>query len=199
MNNPEMIPYPYPDIRGRLSTFTIINCEHRNLLCRLIGHTAVVYKCCETNQIMVLESNVGTGVHLTPMGKWVSEYPGKVFVRILEFKYKSIMASCRLDGAEKFVKTHVGRSYPNLLTLSGKMKLILATLDLKICGKDLFTYEGNDEGIFCTMLVIMFLQYCGLMSNETVAQEWEPDDTRKDFTLKHCLINCKYGKEIRIK
>ena len=92
MNKQEIILYP--DIRDKLSTFTIINCEHKELFFRLIGHTAVVYKCCETGQIMVFESNITvsqitgkSGVRLTPMGKWLSEYKGKVFVRTLEFDF----------------------------------------------------------------------------------------------------------------
>lgn len=201
MNKQEIIPYL--DIRYKLLTFTIINCEHHNLLWRLIGHTAVVYKCRETSQLMVFESNVGTGVHLTPMGKWLSEYHGKVFVRIptytMDFGGNGTGDVDAWTKAEEFINIHLGTSYPNLLTRSGRMKLIFSALDLKILGKDIFKYEGDDEGIFCTMLVIMLLQYCYLVNNETVAQEWEPDDTRNDFTLKHCLINCKYGKEIRIK
>ena len=202
MNKNESIT-PYLEIRDNLSTFTIINCEHHNLLYRLIGHTAVVYKCRETNQIMVLESNVGTGVHLTPMGKWVSKYHGKVFVRIPAYTNPMGLGDGGVisawNKAEAFIKDHLGSSYPNLKTWSGRMKLILSALDLKIFDKDLFTYDSDDNGIFCTMLVIMFLQYCGLMSGETSASEWEPDDTRNDFTMAHCLINCEYGKEIRIK
>ena len=196
---------PYPEIRDRLSTFTIINCEHKNPFYKWIGHTAVVYRCLETGQLMVLESNVGVGVHLTPMGKWLNEYPGKVFVRIPKFDFKETVLGktiCMMTLemlATEFIKSHLGSSYPNVKTWSGKMKLILSALDFDIFGDDLFKYDGNDEGIFCTMLVIMFLQYCGLMNNETLACEWEPDNTRVDFTMAHCLINCKYGKEIRIK
>ena len=87
MNKQKKIITPYLEIRDRLSTFTIINCEHHNLLYRLIGHTAVVYECHETGQFMVFESAVGVGVRLTPMGKWLSDYNGKVFVRIPEFTH----------------------------------------------------------------------------------------------------------------
>ena len=213
MNKQKIIPYP--EIRDNLSTFTIINTEHRSIIYRLIGHTAVVYKCRETGQLMVFESNITlikstgkSGVRLTPMGKWLSEYNGKVFVRIPELdcnpsdsyiRVNKGMYNIMLSSADSFVKNHLGSSYPDLQTWSGKMKLIFAALDLKIIGKDLCTYRGNDKGIFCTMLVIMFLQYCGLMSEETEAKEWEPDNTRVDFTMKHLLINCEYGKEIRIK
>ena len=196
---------PYLEIRNKLSTFTIINCEHKNILLRLIGHTAVVYICQETGQLMVLESNVGAGVHLTPMGKWLSERKGKVFVRIPEFIHDPEIYSAevfmvdRLNKAEEFIKNNIGSSYPNLKTWSGRMKLILSALDLEILGGDIFQYTGDDDGIFCTMLVIMLLQHCGLMSMKTIASECEPDDTRTDFTMAHCLINCTYGKEIRIK
>ena len=193
MNKNKGIITTYLEIRHRLSTFTIINCEHKNLFYRLIGHTAVVYKSLETGQLMVFESTRGPGVRLTPMGKWVSEYPGKVFVRIPT--YSNIM--CAQAKAGIFIRDHLGTSYPNLQTRSGRFKLYMAALDLKIFGKDIFRYDGSDEGIFCTMLVIMFLHCCGLMY-DVDAQEWEPDDVRGG-DIDMYLKNVKYGKEIRIK
>lgn len=192
---------PYLGIRDRLTTFTIINCEHKDFPWRWIGHTAVVYRCHETGQLMVFESTTlnkftgKSGVQLTPMGLWLSKYPGKVFVRIATFKSSKTIEFM----AERFIKNHLGSSYPNLKTWSGKMKLVLAKLDLKIRGKDLLKYDGEDKGIFCTMLVIMFLQYCELMTDDTLAQEWEPDDTRIDLSMTPWLINCEYGEEIQIK
>ena len=80
------------------------------------------------------------------------------------------------------------------------MKLALAALDLKIFGKDWLTYDGDDDGIFCTQLVVMLLQYCGLFGSEYCAKEYEPDDFRDDFSDDELdLLNCKLGKEIRIK
>ncbi len=207
---------PYLSIRNRLSTFTIINCEHKNLFYRWIGHTAVVYKSRETGQLMVLESNVlnritcKSGVQLTPMGLWLNKYPGKVFVRIPDIHQENWKPDpmvtnihdyryyCQLK-AEMFVKKYLDSSYPDIRTWSGKMKLVFASLDLKIFGKDLFTYEGDDKGIFCTMLVIMFLQYCGLLSEDIIAQEWQPDDVRKKWSMDMWLQNCEYDSEERIK
>lgn len=214
MNKQEIISYS--EIRDKLSTFTIINCEHKELFYRLIGHTAVVYRCVETGQVMVFESNIGVGVRLTPMGKWLNEYNGKVFVRIPTFfamqsQYGSVSNPepyhSEIKLAQKFVKKHLGSSYPNVQTLSGKMKLLLAAFDLKVFEWDMLTYDGDDEGIFCTMLVIMFLRYCGLLGCLNLSQkkrvipahEYEPDDTRGRDVFDKYLINCKYGKEIQIK
>lgn len=213
---------PYPKIRNRLCTFTIINTEHRNILYRLIGHTAVVYKCQETGQLMVFESTTinkatgRSGVQLTPMGFWLHHYPGKVFVRIPEFSYPDVKNKIdeRIENLDRyalantFIQKHLGSSYPDLKTWTGKMKLFLAALDLKIFGKDIFTYRGDDKGIFCTMLVVMFLQYCGLLGCLNLSQkqrvipahEYEPDDTRGSAGMfDKYLISCKYGKEICIK
>ncbi len=216
---------PYLEIRDKLDTFTIINCEPHNLFWRLIGHTAVVYKCRETGQLMVLESTTlnkftgKSGVQLTPMGLWVNNYPGRLYVRIPEFSFNPSNPRIRankglynatLDMAESFIKKYLESSYPDLKTWSGKMKLILSALDFKILGKDIFTYKGDDKGIFCTMLVVMFYKYCQLMRTlsyrrevrqtaDKFASEFEPDDTRNDAIFEMYLKNCVLGKEIRIK
>ena len=203
----------YPENRERLDTFTIINCEHKDLFWRLIGHTAILYKYKATGQLMVFESTTlnkytgNSGVQLTPFGLWLAHYPGKVYARTPEFQ------DSRGDGkdydyrriqlAEAFIKTHLGTSYPDLKTWSGKMKLILSALDFRLFGVDLLTYKGDDKGIFCTELVIMLLQYCGIvtqMMSSYAAYEYEPDDTRGNKEkFEDELLRCRYGKEVRLK
>ncbi len=207
---------PYLEIRDKITTFTIINCEHNNWFWSRIGHTAVVYKCRDTGQLMVLESNRFTGVRLMPFGKWLSEYDGEVFIRIPEFvndTHDTIDFANyeRCYQAHLFIKEHLGSSYPNLKSRSGRFKLYFAALDLKIFGKDIFTYKGDDKGIFCTMLVVMFLQYCGLLLKEIKLQstvkriapepnEYEPDNMRGDHGMFGIFLNnVKFGKEIQIK
>lgn len=202
---------PYNEIRDRLDTFAIINCIPKGFIWSKIGHTAVLVKCQRTGQISVLESTTlnkftgKSGVQMTPFGLWLKNYPGKVYARIPAFQ------DCRGDSkdhdywrrrkAEAFIKEHLNSSYPDLKTWSGRLKLAFSSLDFKLFGRDWITYKGADDGIFCTMLVIMMLQYCELFDVDESAQEYEPDDTRGgvlecfDNNLKHVT----YGKEIRLK
>ena len=195
----------YDEIRERIDTFTIINCEHRNWFWRLIGHTAVVYKDPQIGQLMVLESTqMGksgiSGVQLSPMGKWVNEYPGTVKIRILQRPHGYWVGNVRgqQQQAAFFIKKYLGTSYPDVKSWEGKKKLILSALDLEIDGKDILTYTGDDQGIFCTMLVIMFYQYCGLMESWLLDKEFEPDDTRESGIAEKLLIDCVWSDEIEI-
>jgi hypothetical protein len=199
---------PYLKVRGQLSTFTIINCEHKGFL-KYIGHTAILYKDPMTGQLMLFESTTLnkftglSGVQMMPFGAWLARYPGKVFARVPEFDKTTTPIndeSFRMRTAATFIKEHLGTSYPNLKTRTGRFKLYMASLDFECFGWDLFTYTGTDEGIFCTMLIIMMLQKCGLLATMYEPKEYEPDDTR-DGMLKfeYHLINVKYLPEIRLK
>jgi hypothetical protein len=199
----------YKDIRDKLNTFTIVNCVARKFPYNFIGHTAVLYKCQETGQLMVFESTTLnkftgiSGVQLTPFGIWLDKYPGKVYVRIPEFEISKRDQDWKLIIAQEFIQNHLGTSYPDLKTRTGRFKLYLAVLDFKLFGVDIFTYKGGDTGLFCTQLVVMFYRYCGLSNaDEDIflpPNEYEPDDTRNyglfDFELK----NCKLSDEICIK
>lgn len=198
-------------MRSRLDTFTIINCVHKDLFWKLIGHTAVLYKCPLTEQLLVFESTTlnkytgKSGVQLIPFGLWLSKYPGKVYARLPRFN------DSRGDGkdhkywrdkkAEEFIRVHLGTSYPDIKSWSGKMKLAFAALDFKLFGVDLFTYKGDDSGIFCTMLVIMLLDFCGIIEDAVDAKEFEPDDTRKPNNKFDELLAewASYGPEVRLK
>lgn len=189
---------PYNEIRDKLCTLTIINCEHKNLFWRLVGHTAGIYVCQETGQVMCFESTTrdgGTGgVKLTPFGLWLYNYPGRVYVRIPKFKVNK--QTC---NAGVFIAGLLGTSYPDITTWSGRMKLALSSLDLNIFGKDIFTYKGKDRGVFCTHLIALWYQYMGYMDLTIPAYEFEPDDTRKGGKAEKRLIDCTWSDEIRIK
>lgn len=196
----------YLDKRDQMGTFTIVNCVHRKFPYNLIGHTAVIYKCGDTGQLMVFESttlNKATGiqgVQLTPFGIWLHNYPGKVYIRIPKFDSTMDIGRAKLR-ANKFVRDNLGTSYPNLKSRSGRFKLYMAALDFKLFGKDWFTYKGNDSGIFCTELVVLFLYFCGLWVGEEPANEFQPDDFRQHGVVTdwHLNPNVKLGNEIRIK
>lgn len=203
----------YLNIRDKITTFTVVNCVHRKFPYNLIGHTAVIYKCGDTGQLMLLESttlNRATGisgVQLTPFGIWLKNYPGKVYIRIPEFGSTLNLGRAKLK-ANEFIRKNLGTSYPNLKTMSGRFKLYMAALDFKLFGRDWFTYKGDDEGIFCTELVVMLYQHCGLFvmnkhgvtSSIDEAYEFEPDDFRQHGVMNDWhLVNCKLGNEIRLK
>lgn len=199
---------PYLEIRDKLDTFTTINCVPNGCFWSKIGHTAVLYKDPSTGQLMILESTTLnkftglSGVQMMPFGLWLAHYPGKVFVRIPVFKgwKDGSYSKTRRGLAEEFIKTHLGTSYPDIKTFSGRLKLYMAKLDFEIFGVDYFAYTGDDDGIFCTMLLIMFLQHCGLFEVDMRPDEYEPDDTRgDDEAFEDELINCTYGKEIQLK
>ena len=193
---------PYNQIRSRLNTLTVINCEHERLLWKWVGHTAGIYKN-EVGQLMCFESttknivNGLSGVQLTPFGTWLQHYPGKVFVRIPEFK--EVARDLKMYHVKLFVEKHLGSSYPNLQTWSGRMKLILSSLDFNIFGRDFLTYTGDDAGIFCSELIAMWYSWCGYLSYKISTHEYEPDNFREGGKAEKYLIDCKWSEEIRIK
>jgi hypothetical protein len=198
---------PYIEIRGKLPTFTTINCVQDNWLWKRIGHTAILYKDTFTGQLMVLESTTlnkfsgKSGVQMMPFGAWLDRYPGKVYARVPKFGDSSPGANAARDiMAADFIKEHLGSSYPDLKTMTGRFKLYMASLDFEWFGWDLFTYKGDDDGIFCTMLVVMMLQACGLFAKRGDAEEYEPDDTRGDYDgFEDHLLNMLYLPEIQLK
>jgi hypothetical protein len=227
MKKKETIITSYEDIRPKLKTFTVVNCLAWKFPFKYIGHTAVLYKSEESNQLMVLESTTlnkfsgVTGVQLMPFGAWLKNYPGRVWVRIPQInkvkcltcggyhEYEQLGITAKAH-AKEFIQKYLGTSYPNLRTAAGRFKLYMAAIDFKLFGVDWFTYKGKDPGIFCTMLVIMFLSHCEIMKeSEADAAEWVPDDLRKyggvfDKNLESCSYGktqkvCEYGKEIRLK
>ena len=192
----------YEDISSRLQTGDVLNCSHKDLFWRLIGHTATVYRDPLTNMLFCLESTSISkvsgisGVQLNALGLWLDKYPGKVYVRQL----------VKLGGYQEmahpgeFIEKYRNSSYPNYRTRSGRWKLILAALDINLFGKDIAAYKGDDQGIFCTQLIVMFLRWLGIMDpGGILAQEFEPDDFRGSKIDKYLTDKCFYQAEIRIK
>jgi hypothetical protein len=198
---------PYIKAREKLVTFSIINCINRKFPYNLIGHTAIIYDDEQTGQKQVFESTTlnkftgKSGVQMTPFGAWLAHYPGKVFARVPKFGESGVgMEMARDILAAEFIKDNLGTSYPDLKTMTGRFKLYMAALDFRLFGIDWFTYEGDDTGLFCTQLVIMMLQACKIYNDETIASEFEPDDTRgNEEDFEDYLINMVYLPEIRLK
>jgi hypothetical protein len=199
---------PYLKCRDQLPIFTILNCISWKLPYKWIGHTAIVFVDPITGQVMVFESTTlnkwtgKSGVQMMPMGAWLAHYPGKVYARVPKFgdSSKGAEAARELMAAD-FIKEHLGSSYPDLKTRTGRFKLYLSALDFRLFGRDWFTYTGKDNGIFCTMLVIMMLQACDLFDKRMSPNEYEPDDTRKydNYSFSQRLEHVVYKEEIRLK
>jgi hypothetical protein len=198
---------PYLKCRDQLPTFTIINCISKKFPYNWIGHTAILYKCTSTGQLMIFESTSlnklsgKSGVQMMPFGARLDRYPGKVYARVPKFGDSSDGANvAREIMAADFIREHLGSSYPDLKTMTGRFKLYMAALDFKLFGKDWFSYKGGDKGIFCTELVMMMLQACGLYDDDSVPSEFKPDDLRGNETdFEDYLINMVYLPEIRLK
>ena len=198
---------PYRKARSQLCTLTAINCIPDGLFWSRIGHTAFIYVDSLTGQVMLVESttlnkNTGlSGVQMMPFGQWLARYPGKVYARVPKFGDSSEGANAAREMmVAEFIKEHLGTSYPDLKTWSGRLKLAFSALDFKLCGIDMITYKGDDDGIFCTMLFIMVLQYCDLYQKDLPAREHEPDDIRGNAEkFERRLQDMMYLPEIRLK
>jgi hypothetical protein len=192
----------YGDICDKLQTGDILNCEQKDLFWRLIGHAATVYRDPLTNMLFCLESTSISkisgisGVQLNPLGLWLKNYPGKIYLRQLV----TLTGFVQTDFPAVFIEKYRTSSYPNYHTRTGRWKLILSALDINIFGKDIATYKGGDKGIFCTQLVVMFLRFLGIMYTDGIlASEFEPDDFRDSKIDKYLTPKCYYQAEIRIK
>lgn len=215
----------YAEIRPNLHTFDIINCEGNGWFWKLIGHTAGIYRNNDIGQVDVFESTQRgfsgkTGVQLNTASSWFNKYQGKVSVRYLRFedpsmRYANIGELIR--KSDEFIKLTRHLKYPNLKTRSGRWKLILSAWDWHINGRDILTYKGKDDGIFCTQLIVAWYIYCGLTNltmdetdelcfgDDTLkwalykAQEYEPDDMREGGKFEKILKDgISLSKEIEV-
>jgi hypothetical protein len=192
----------YNEIRSQLKTLDILNFEAKDLFWRAIGHTAVVYKDPLTGMLWCFESTSRnklsgiSGVQITPLGARLDSFSGKVFVRQIHIEPDFVLK----DTPGNFIKKYRGTSYPDLKSRKGRLMLILSALDIYIGDENIATYKGEEDWIFCTMLVVMLYRWCGLMDDHyPPSREFEPDDTRNNGKIDRFLIGCTLDKEIQIK
>lgn len=195
---------PYRTLRPYLSTFDILNCRHKDLFWRLIGHTATIYADKNTNTVFVYESTqmkhaADSGVQLRPMSSWLRAYPGEVFVRKVYIS-DSDMAREALAKAQQHIKQYRGTPYPALNTRQGRLFLLRSAWDSRIF-RTASTNEDTDRWFFCTMLVVHLLRFCGLVKPEVNPAELEPDDMRPGGKFERdCLFDGIWvGDEVRLK
>ena len=124
----------YDHIRKTLRTFDILNClpyvrhwwNPLHWIMRLIGHTAMIYVCKETGQIMVYESTQTSrsdgksGVQLRPLREFIKQYPGRIKLRqtFISSVFRTGSSAEVRQEAERLFTVHIkkyrGTKYPNL-------------------------------------------------------------------------------------
>ncbi len=195
----------YPKLRDNLRSYDVLDCRSYKFPFSFIGHTAMIYVEPHTGQVGVLESTTlnnpdakyFAGVQLTPMGKWLTDYKGKVRLRkfIPMFKDDANRAVRQLKLA-KFVKKYLGTSYPNLKTYKGLRKLFFAWWDGFFTGKN----KNDDSTNYCTELVARAFKNAKYMSPDTNPSEFIPGDITRDNGKFHKqLLNCRLSMGFRIK
>ena len=140
---------PYDEIRPYLQTFDIINCVPRGFIMGLIGHTAMVYRCKATGQVMVYESTQTgrkdnkSGVQLRPMREWVDNYKGKIYISRTEIigDVKRTIAEIRCD---EHIKQYRGTAYPNLKKLKGLWFTANAAVDFRMTKHTFYQFNIAD-------------------------------------------------------
>lgn len=206
---------PYDDIRGTLQTFDVLNCVYGtkwwnpiHWFMGYIGHTATVFRCKETGQVMIYESTqMGRddntkGVQLRPMREWLASYPGRVYLRHVKFD-SDVSRSISEDMCLIHIKKYRGTEYPDLKKWRWRWFLANAKVDLPWTSNLQKALENPDidEVMFCTMLVMHLFRYCLIVHPDRVnPAEWEPDDTRDSILLAAAMVRgMKVMPEIRLK
>jgi hypothetical protein len=197
---------PLNDIIGRIETFWILNCEHKEWWWRLIGHTAVIWRDPETGLFWVYESTqmgaFGTkGVQLTPLRTWLKHYPGGVKIKPVTITNPMLRTEA-FRSADEHVEKHLGKPYTDPKKRQGRWVLIRSIWDSSFF-KHSSTNIDTDKWFFCTMLVMHFFRYCRVVYKDINPAEWEPDNTRDEPRGRlQSVINGSYvvvGIEITIK
>ena len=185
----------YLKYRDQMDNFDVLCCEHKSLLTRFIGHTAVIYKN-DAGQLMVLESTSLNkfsgikGVQLTPLGLWLQHYSGKVYWRKWVWsrpKYgeRAYQTARNITEAKRefrqFIKKYCGTSYPS--GRKGAWLLFKAWWDSPFLKK----FSRNPVTtmvIFCSHLVGMLFRAVGFANipglGYVPASELVPKDFREN-------------------
>ena len=195
----------YNDVRDDLQTFDVLNCVYGDewwnpvhWILGAVGHTAMVYVCKETDQIMIYESTQTgradklEGVQLRPMKEWLQNYRGKVYLRRTTITsdggHPPMFARVRAElRCGMHVQKYRGTAYPNLKKVRGLWFLANAAIDLPVSTG----LENPDIDIvmFCTHLFGHVFRFCDMIKeyNSNIKHrpckafnpaELEPDDLR---------------------
>jgi hypothetical protein len=179
----------YDDFKGRLTTFDTLCCVQDSWIMKPIGHTAMVVRDLEKAMLWVWQSTTlyggYKGTSLTPLRPWLEQYPGKVYVRQLEFVGnnsfgKIATAEYLLD---KYIAEHRGAPYPDLQATSGLWYMVRSVLHL---GKP--NQPPVPDALQCAGRWADTFQKCGLIIPECNTSEVEPDEVR-DYMIGHTPID----------
>ncbi len=202
----------YAAVRNSINTFDIINCEHKDLFWRLIGHTATVYVDPLTGMVFVYESTSLnkwsgiSGVQLTPMRIWLDRYPGKAKLRKAYHNGEPLIHGIAVKWGERneyfvqpqtahqHIKKYRGVPYPDMSDPRQAKFLINSAIDLPL---GIGLNPDRHDIMFCTQLVVDYWQYASLYIGDEPPSEFEPDDMRPGGKFEKQLADgITLGKEI---
>lgn len=157
----------YSQIRERLRTFDVLCCIPRGWIMGWIEHTAAVYICHETDQVMVYQSTTrkyagATGVSLTPMAEFVRRYTlsgGRILLRQCCIKGAGRRGRAQQDAAGH-IKRHRGTPYPDLRTRAGRWYVANARIDLPFWKKNPWVNADRSDIFFCAHLIAHWYRHC---------------------------------------
>ena len=206
----------YEDIRPTLRTFDILNCVYGtqwwnplHWIMALVGHTAMVYVCKETGQVMVYESTQTAredgkiGVQLRPMKEWLENYPGRVKLRRVTFdEVKNTRRKKAGHRCAEHIKKYRGTAYPNLKKWRWRWFLANAAIDLPF--KNDLQNPDIDTVMFCAMLLGHVFRWCKIIGNNVSCNpaEMQPGDLRPGSDQAFIGVLAKdiiIGPEINLK
>ena len=190
----------YSQARELAASFSILNCQAKRWPFRWIGHTAMIYRERMTDTVWVYESTQtgdANGVRLVLFSDWLRDYPGKVWLRRCHIRTGALKRRSKV-GIRGHIRAFRRTPYPNLKSGKGILFLIRAAWDSCLF-KKASTNPNTDAFFFCTHLVAHVFRWVGLVENDYIAAEFEPDDMRDgSFDDWLCTV-VDLESEVRIK
>ncbi len=197
----------YSRFRDQLKTFDVLCCIPPGIFMGWIEHTAMVYCCKETGQIMVYRSTTQTyagknGVTLTPIAEFVRNYTragGRIYHRSCYIS-RPVNRGRAQQLCSNHIKQYRGKPYPNLKTRAGRWYVANARIDLPIFRNNPWTNADIDTIFFCAHLIGHNYRASELTFININPAEVHTKDFREDqWFEKHALRpGVKLGDEIEI-
>ncbi len=193
----------YSQIRPQLRTFDVLCCIPRGWFMGWIEHTAGVYICHETGQIMVYQSTTQkyagkSGVSLMPMAEFVDSYTragGKIRLRQCHIKGSGRRGKAQQEAAEH-IRIYRGTPYPDLKSRAGRWFVANARIDLPFATR--WANKDTHSIFFCAHLIAHWFRD-GRLTKPLNAAEVDTKDFRTGRSFEKKLgQGIKLGPEIQI-
>ena len=132
-------------------------------------HCGLVVRTYDADRIMLLESTLTEGVHLSPLSDRIAEHKGRVAIRRL----LPVLSPTRIALFETWWLSVLGFSYEH-----SALELILAACDLPFCRN-----VKDETSFFCSELGAAGLDAAGLRPKGLPSNEYTPADFARDLPL----------------